>query len=111
MTTAATNLVEDARGRVIYDITIGTHDEYLDDILWAVKQRKSAIAPKAWDFKPGDRVRYTDATRPLYLIGATGVVRQINRTKVVVDLDQPAGRFHKRVTTPTSLIEKIEEAS
>ncbi len=58
-------------------------------------------------FSVGDAVKYVAAVRPKYLAGATGVVTKINRTKVVVKIDTPVGKFAGNITTPTNLIEKV----
>jgi len=59
--------------------------------------------------KVGDAVRLTDQVRPIYMQGRTAKVVQVNRTRFVIVLDVPAGRFHGRVTVPMTLIEKIED--
>ena len=85
----------------------GEFDEYLDGMMQTIKSRMDALAPKATDYNVGDRVRYTSNTRPKYLAGEQGTIVQINRTKVVVQLDRPCGRFRGRITTPVNLIEGI----
>lgn len=85
----------------------GDYDANLGNIIDAVKMRKDALAPKAWDFSVGDRVRYISGVRPKYLAGEEGIVSKVNRTKVVVKLDRAVGRFYGNITTPTSLIEKV----
>ena len=44
---------------------------------------------------------------PKYLNGSTAIIKKINRTKVVIDLDTPQGRFSRNITTPLGMLEKI----
>jgi hypothetical protein len=57
--------------------------------------------------QPGAKVRFVTSARPVYLAGATGTVRELRKTKVVVDLDTPVGRFSRGIVTPTTLIEAV----
>lgn len=84
----------------------GEYDEYLDNIIAAVHNRKKDMAPKVWEFQVGDRVRMVN-TNPKYLNGAMATVRKINRTKIVIDLDEKQGRFFRNITTPLSMVEKV----
>ena len=52
----------------------------------------------------GDAVWFNEKTRPAYMAGHKAIVRKINRERVVVDLDKPAGRFHRGVTVPLTLL-------
>lgn len=83
----------------------GEFDADLVQISAAVNARAKAIAPQAEDFIEGQTVRISNKANPKYLRGAMATVRQINRTRVVLDLQEPRGRFHKGVITPPSLIE------
>ena len=84
----------------------GEYDEYLDNIIAAVHNRKKDMAPKVWEFQVGDRVKMVN-TNPKYLNGAMATVRKINRTKIVIDLDEKQGRFFRNITTPLSMVEKV----
>ena len=84
----------------------GEFDEYLDSVIHACQARKKDLAPKVWEFQVGDRVRMVN-TNPKYLNGAMATVRKINRTKIVIDLDEKQGRFYRNITTPLSMVEKI----
>ena len=84
----------------------GEYDEYLDNIIAAVHNRKKDMAPKIWEYQVGDRVRMVN-TNPKYLNGAMATVRKINRTKIVIDLDEKQGRFYRNITTPLSMVEKV----
>lgn len=85
----------------------GDFDEYLDGMIDSIRYRQKDIAPKARDFKVGDRVRYNEHVRPKYMAGVEGVIQKINRTKVTVQLDSSQGRFYGPVNTPPSLLEKV----
>lgn len=76
----------------------GNYDQNLDGIRHAIIDRQKAKAPRAYEFRPGQHVFFK------YLQGVGATVVKINHTKIVVDLDQPAGRFYKGVTVPTTLI-------
>lgn len=92
---------------VLTNIVLGKFDGDLDRIITAANSRRKTVGEaKIYSFSVGDRVKYNQLTKPKYLVGAIGTIKQINRTKVVVDLDSPAGKFSKNVITPTSLIEK-----
>ena len=84
----------------------GEFDEYLDSIIHACQARKKDLAPKVWEFQVGDRVRMVN-TNPKYLNGAMATVKKINRTKIVIDLDEKQGRFYRNITTPLSMVEKV----
>lgn len=85
----------------------GDFDEYLDGMIQSIQLRKKDLAPKIWEFLPGERVKFAHTVRPKYLIGAEGTIQKINRTKVVVDLDTRHERFFKNISTPLSMIEKV----
>lgn len=84
----------------------GDMDEYLDGMMQTIQLRKKDMAPKIWEYQVGDRIRLKNAN-PKYLIGATGTVRKINRTKIVIDLDEAHGRFFRNINTPLSMVEKV----
>ena len=87
-------------------VLTGQMDEYLDGMLQTIQLRKKDMAPKVWEFQVGDRVRMVN-TNPKYLNGAMGTVKKINRTKIVIDLDERHNRFYKNITTPLSMVEKV----
>ena len=89
-----------------YTILSGEADEFLDSIVKAVKIRKDALKPQIWEFQVGDKVKIINAN-PKYLNGSPAVITKVNRTKVVIDLDTPAGRFSHNITTPLGMLEKI----
>ena len=84
----------------------GQFDEYLDGMIQTIQLRKKDMAPKVWEFQIGDRIKMVN-TNPKYLNGAMGTVKKINRTKIVIDLDERHNRFYKNITTPLSMVEKV----
>ena len=84
----------------------GEFDEFLDGMIQTIQLRKKEMRPKIWEFQVGDRIKMVNAN-PKYLNGADGTVKKINRTKVVVDLDERRQRFFRNITTPTSMLEKV----
>ena len=91
---------------MINNIKSGEYDGQLDMILAAVKARKNALKPQIWEFQVGDKVKIINAN-PKYLNGSTATIKKVNRTKVVIDLDTPAGRFSHNITTPLGMLEKV----
>ena len=94
--------------RVLIDIVYGALDEHLKEIQNVVEARLRNIQEQTFQsLSVGDRIRVNNSARPKYLQGATGVIVSINRTKVTINLDSPAGRFYRGVVTPVSLLEVI----
>lgn len=87
----------------------GKFDDKLDKITSIIKDRKEAKARATfYTLTPGDKVRFVASVRPHYLAGCVGTLRALRNKKVTVDLDEPsAGRFHKGIVTPVTLIEKV----
>jgi hypothetical protein len=96
----------DYQNDFVVPIMRGEADEYLSKMIETIKMRKSDIQPKIWEFQVGDRVSLIN-TSPKYLNGAKATIKKVNRTKVVIDLDNKAGRFHTNISTPLSMIEKV----
>jgi hypothetical protein len=84
----------------------GDFDADLDKMIDRVNDRRKMIAPNIYHFRVGDRVQIKNSN-PKYLNGAMATVTKINRTKVVVDLDERRERFFRNITTPTSMLEKV----
>jgi hypothetical protein len=69
------------------------------------------------DLSVGDRVKFNSDCGTKYMIGQTGTVKSKRRTKVVVTLDDPIGRFARRdssgavysapVVAPVGILEKV----
>lgn len=92
---------------IMLSIMTGEQDEWLDNITAVVHNRKRDMAPKIWEYRVGERVRFNDSTKPKYLRGVEATVRDINRTRIVVDLDQRVERFFKNITVPLTLVDKV----
>jgi hypothetical protein len=90
----------------VVPVLSGQMDEYLDNIVEVIKIRKDQLKPSIWEFQVGDRVRMVN-TNPKYLNGAMATVKKVNRTKIVIDLDTPQGRFSRNINTPLSMVEKV----
>jgi hypothetical protein len=93
-------------GDISVSIVSGEQDEHLDKIIYAIKMRRKDMAPSISEFQVGDRVKIVNAN-PKYINGSMATIKKINRTKVVIDLDNPNGRFYTNITTPLSMIEKV----
>lgn len=91
---------------MVLSIMRGEHDAMLDTLIQVCQNRKKDMAPKIWEFRVGDRIRMVN-TNPKYLNGAEGTVKKVNRVKVVIDLDERHNRFYKNITTPLTMIEKV----
>lgn len=90
-------------------VLTGEMDEYLDAMIDTIQMRRKDMAPKIWEFQVGDTVRIVNCS-PKYLNGALAKIVKINRTKVVIKLnDTASSRFTKytNITTPLTMIEKI----
>jgi hypothetical protein len=79
-------------------ITTGGFDDHLGTIQAAISRRHRELARdasnrRAAELTIGDRVRLSRDIRPLYLRGATGTVVGWASQNVVLQLDDPAGRF------------------
>jgi hypothetical protein len=84
----------------------GSLDAHLDEMSRIIKVRQEINAPQVWDFIEGQTIQFNNRVNPKYLRGAEAVVKKINRTRVVVDLVEPRGRFSKNITVPLTLIER-----
>lgn len=96
----------DYQNNFIIPLFHGEYDEYLDGMIDTIQRYKREKAPKIYEFQVGDRVKMINAN-PKYLNGAMATVRKINRTKIVIDLDEKQGRFFRNITTPLSMVEKV----
>lgn len=94
---------------IIDTIIGGGHDDSLDSLSDAIKQRRQIVAARtASSLRSGDTVAFSDLIRPKYLVGLTATVVKVNRQSVVVNCPDDAsyGRFRnaKNVRCPNSLI-------
>lgn len=87
----------------------GAHDDELDAIIQAAQLRKKALAPTVYDFQIGDRVRFSNTTRPQYMRGVEATVIARRQTKLTVRIDHDNGRFRAgaNITAPAAILEKI----
>jgi hypothetical protein len=91
---------------IVTPILSGECDEFLKSIIDTAQLRQTQLKPKIYEFNVGQRVKFVNVN-PKYLVGAQGTIKRINRTKVVVDLDHQTGRFFRNISTPLSMIEKV----
>lgn len=96
--------------RLTTDIVRGLHDDDLDEISEAIKARRKLNGKidgmsKFAALQVGDRVTLSATARPKYLAGVSATVTKKNRTRVVIDLDERAGRFHTNITAPPELLD------
>lgn len=87
-------------------IATGSLDEHLPLIQAAIAERhrhrqRAQSNQAAARIDIGDRVRLNHDIRPLYLHGATGTVTGWAGQRVIVQLDEPTGRFtHGQIRCP-----------
>jgi hypothetical protein len=82
-------------------------DADLGKLSTTLEKRLSDVraSKKPTDFGVGDKVRFNNSCGTRYLVGHTAQVVGMKRTKIVVKLDTPMGRFARH--TPTG----VESAS
>lgn len=91
---------------IVHAILDGNFDDELDSVIEAVRQRRADLARRTFiTLKVGDRVRLIGGQQ--YLQGATGTVTQKKQKNVVIDLDTPRGRYHKNISCPVGLLERL----
>jgi hypothetical protein len=100
--------------RTILDqIVSGEHDDHLAVIMSTASTRLTRVRGSV-EYGIGDRVRFNSACGTKYLIGHTAQVVGKRRTKVVVKLDKPTGRFIRmtsdgpvsaEITVPPAIID------
>jgi hypothetical protein len=89
---------------LLEDIDNGNLDSSLDEIAAAIKKRTAKRTTRTkGDFGIGQRVRFNSMCGTKYLVGSTGTVVGMRRTKIVVTLDKPTGRF-SRVTADGTVV-------
>lgn len=105
---------------LIAKIIGGEYDADLSLLLQAVTLRNNvkgivAAAPihnsvvkSIRDFKVGGKVVFNENANPKYLEGCVATIVKTNRTRVVIKLDAPVGRFSTTpIRCPISIIEKV----
>lgn len=86
----------------------GELDEHRTKINDAFKIRsKNRGALQLMQLHPGMKVRLVNCQKQL--TGATGTVRAINQTRVIVDLDTQRGKWFKGISCPPGLLEQVKE--
>jgi len=93
---------------IVTSIRKGEVDDYLTDIISACDDRRKSVRDIAAInmrsvLAPGSRV-VLSGLRPKYINGSTAVVKEVNRTRAVVNLEQPTDRFRGDVTVPLSCL-------
>ena len=92
---------------IVTPILKGECDEFLKSIIDTAQLRQSQLKPKIYEFSVGQRVKFSNTVRPKYLVGAMGTVSKVNRTKVIVDLDERHERFYRNISTPLAMVEMV----
>lgn len=104
--------------QIVKEILAGEHDEELANIMRAIADRQIALRGTVTlsNFGIGDRVKFNSSCGTRYLIGHTAQVVGKRRTKVVVQLDKPVGRFVRmtadgpvsaEITVPLAIIDLL----
>jgi hypothetical protein len=98
-------------------ISSGLFDSELGAISTELEARREVVraSKKPTDFGVGDKVRFNNNCGTRYLVGHTARVVGMKRTKIVVKLDTPMGRFVRvdasgkaesaSITVPISLVD------
>ena len=97
-------------------IQSGELDKDLGAISTVVESRLATLraTKTATDFGIGDKVRFNNSCGTRYLVGHTAQVVGMKRTKIVVKLDNPMGRFARytpagvesaNITVPISIVD------
>lgn len=98
---------------IVKDILAGFHDDELDAIRTALSERRKMVRKadaivNMSEISVGDTVRLKDI-RPKDANGELGKVTSKRRTKLVVELLRPVGRFGVGpVIVPASCVELVE---
>jgi hypothetical protein len=84
----------------------GQFDDTLESLGDAVILRRKQIALR---MRKGDRVRFTSATKPRYLVGVEATVERVNQATISVLLDEAAGKFsgNRSIRVPVTLLEPV----
>ena len=93
----------------INNIYAGLHDDHLDALLRAIRDRKDQIAAKAvGSVGRGTIMQFNSKTNPQYLRGQKVEIVKVNRRRYKVKLQTPIGRFgSKLINCPMDLLEKV----
>lgn len=93
---------EDVRNGIL----CGAYDEHLAVIIQEINERKKRTR-EFIEWVAGSRVKINDNCRPQYLVGEMATIKDVKRTKVVINLDRDMGRFRagQNITIPMTLID------
>lgn len=92
---------------VLESIRRGEYDAHLAKIRFEVNSREKYVAYVAGHaLRVGDRVMMASG-RPKYMIGMAGTVKKVLQTYIVMDFDEPCGRFHRNMRMPMTIVKKI----
>ena len=96
---------------IVQQVLAGAFDDVLEQLYKATKRRKEYLREDALDdvMFVGGRVKFAAHVRPKYLVGQLATITKINRTTVVVEFDQPNGRFGKICRVSIDLLEPAEK--
>lgn len=100
----------------LYNISAGILDGDLHELRTAIDKRLSEIRASKTvdDFGIGDKVVFNASCGTRYLVGHNATIVGMKRTKVVVKLEKPTGRFVRHtpagpvsadITVPLSIID------
>ena len=94
-------------------LAIGRMDvAQLNEVIERVKLRRQRLNEAGkYDFRLGERVAFVTHIRPEVLAGRTAIVRDRLKSKLVVDLERPVGKWGKNVRVPASLLAKLAVAT
>ena len=102
---------------VLEELSSGTFDKDINTLADAVKARLDKVRKNKTitDYSIGDRVKFNELTGTRYMVGQYATIVSKNRTKLVVRLETPTGRFMRvdkngsvqsaNVTVPLSIID------
>ena len=93
---------------LLQSIREGKYDENLDSIAAAVMARKKVMGYRLFDeLEVGDEVVFLNTVRPTYLRGEKGKVTGFRRSKILIQLARPSGRFMGGIVAHPQSIKKV----
>ena len=88
---------------ILNNIYAGLHDESLDALLRAIRDRKDRLAYKSvGEIGRGSIMQFTQKTNPQYLRGQKVEIVKVNRRRYKVRLQTPIGRFGSKLINCSS---------
>jgi len=101
--------LENVAQSIIRSINAGDADEEIRAVLKVVNERIKTVARIALaTLEVGDRVRFNDNTRPVYLRGATAVVQKVNHQSVTVTMETGVRKYAagSKIRVPNTLLDR-----